>query len=123
MAEKLKEDFGELLVTVTKLIKNADLESICTCFLWLICSEFYINSEMLQHLNDFESVLTPEAALRFLVHRCFIGYLNYELLDSLFRKYVPENEGHSLALAVTEYEKKHDHFLHSLCFSIKYMIT
>ena len=117
LAEKLKEDFGELLVTVTELIKNAKLESIRTRFSWLLHSEFYISSEMLQCLNDFESVLKPEAALRFLVHQYFIGYLNYELLNSLFRKAVPENEGHSLAMAITEYEKKHDQFLHSLCFS------
>ena len=106
LAEKLKEDFGELLVTVTELIKNAKLESIRTRFSWLLHSEFYISSEMLQCLNDFESVLKPEAALRFLVHQYFIGYLNYELLNSLFRKAVPENEGHSLAMAITEYEKK-----------------
>ena len=117
LAEKLMEDFGELLVTVTKLIKNAELESIRTRFLWLMRSEFYINSEMSQCLKELESVETPGAALRFLVEHCFIGYLNYELLNRLFRKDVPENEGHSLALAITEYEKKHDQFLFSLCFS------
>ena len=106
-AEKLKEEFEDLLLSVYDVLNGVDTGKLKLRLNWFVSSEKQNTPPVQEHLDKLESLLTPQSILNYLINKNFIGYLNYELLK-VFQKVVQSDE---LQFKITKYEEQHDKFL------------
>ena len=112
-AEKLKQDFEELLVAILVSLAGVDLDDLKLRISWYFNSEQQITPEIQEILDQLQSKTTPQSILSFCITRYFIGYLNFELIKA-FQKAVKSEE---MKTKIEKYEEKHDAFLHNFSFN------
>ena len=111
-AKQLQDHFLELLETIYLSLGGADVGNLKLRINWFLHSEGKITPSVQEHLDQLQSVMTPDGVLNFLINRKFLGYLSYELIK-VFPKIV-KNDGDKVQLlnsTILEYEQKHDAFV------------
>ena len=106
-AEKLQQVFEELLAAISLSLGGVDLNNLKVRISYFFNVERHITTEIQAILDELQSKTTPSDVLNFLITRNFIGYLNYELLNT-FQK---AGNSHVMKAKIEEYEKKHNEFL------------
>ena len=106
-AEKLKEEFEGLLVSVYGVLNGVDAGILKLRLNWFVSSEKQNTPPVQEYLDKLESLVTPQSILNYLINKNFIGYLNYELLK-VFQKVVQSD---ALQFGIKKYEEHHDEFL------------
>ena len=112
-AMNLQRAFEELLVAILQSLGEVDLKNLKLRISWFFNAEGQITAEIQAILDELLSKTTPEDVLYFLITRKFIGYLNYELLNT-FQRSVNSKE---MTAAIEKYETKHNAFLQSFTFN------
>ena len=112
-ADNLKEEFGELLADIQKLIREVDLDDLKLRITWFFNADNALTEETQKKALELQSLPTPQSILSFLIINKFIGYLNYELIK-VFQK---ATESEEMKIKIDRYEEKHDMFLHQFDYS------
>ena len=102
-AEKLKQEFEELLIVILKSLVGVDLDDLKLRITWFFNAAGVNTPEVQAIVDELQSIPTPQIVLNFLISRNIIGYLNYQL-DEVKAK-------------IEEYEVKHDAFLYHFSFN------
>ena len=106
-AEELQRVFEELLAVVSQSLGGVDLDNLKVRISCFFNAEGHITTAIQAILDELLSKTTPSDVLNFLIIRNFIGYLNYELLNT-FQK---AGNSYMMKAKIEEYEKKHNEFL------------
>ena len=111
-AKQLQDHFSELIMIIYQSLSGVDVGNLKLRINWLLNSEGKITPSVQEHLDNLQSVMTPDGVLNFLINRKFLGYLNYELIK-VFPKIVKNDQDkvQFLNSAILEYEQKHDAFV------------
>ena len=112
-AEKLKQEFEELLVVILESLVGVDLHNLKFRITWFFNAAGINTPEIQAILDELQSIPTPQIVLNFLISRNIIGYLNYQLIKA-FQKAVKNDE---VKAKIEEYEDKHDAFLYHFSFN------
>ena len=112
-AEKLKQEFEELLIVILKSLVGVDLDDLKLRISWFFNAAREITPDIQKILDELQSIPTPQIVLNFLITRNIIGYLNYQLIKA-FQKAVKNDE---VKAKIMEYEDKHDTFLYHFSFN------
>ena len=112
-AEKLKQEFEELLVVILESLVGVDLDNLKFRITWFFNAAGINTPEIQAILDELQSIPTPQIVLNFLISRNIIGYLNYQLIKA-FQKAVKNDE---VKAKIEEYEDKHDAFLYHFSFN------
>ena len=112
-AEKLKQEFEELLIVILKSLVGVDLDDLKLRISWFFNAAGVNTPEVQAIVDELQSKPTPQIVLNFLISRNIIGYLNYQLIKA-FQKAVKNDE---VKAKIMEYEDKHDAFLYHFSFN------
>ena len=112
-AKKLQRAFEELLAVISQSLGGVDLSNLKVRISWFFQSEGHITEDIQPILDDLMSQTTPQNVLNFLITRKFIGYLNYELLNTFQRSLNSEE----MKAEIEKYETQHNTFLQSFTFN------
>ena len=112
-AEKLKQEFEELLVVILESLVGVDLDDLKFRITWFFNAAGINTPEVQAIIDELQSIPTPQIVLNFLISRNIIGYLNYQLIKA-FQKAVKNDE---VKVKIMEYEDKHDAFLYHFSFN------
>ena len=109
-AEKLKQQFEELLHFILESIGGVDLDELKSEIAMFFQSEPITSPEIRDISDMLQSITTPQSVLNFLIIGKYVGYLNFELIK-VFQKVLKSDQ---LEKKIKEYEKSHIGFL-NLC--------
>ena len=112
-AEKLKQEFEELLIVILKSLVGVDLDNLKLRITWFFNAAGVNTPEVQAIVDELQSIPTPQIVLNFLISRNIIGYLNYQLIKA-FQKAVKNDE---VKAKIEKYEEKHDAFLYHFSFN------
>ena len=112
-AEKLKQEFEELLVIILESLVGVNLDNLKLRISWFFNATGVNTPEVQAIVDELQSIPTPQIVLNFLISRNIIGYLNYQLIKA-FQKAVKNDE---VEAKIMEYEEKHDAFLYHFSFN------
>ena len=112
-AEKLKQEFEELLIVILKSLVGVDLDNLKLRITWFFNAAWVNTPEVQAIVDELQSIPTPQIILNFLISRNIIGYLNYQLIKA-FQKAVKNDE---VKAKIEKYEEKHDAFLYHFSFN------
>ena len=112
-AEKLKQEFEELLVVILKSLVGVDLDDLKLRISWFFNAARENTPDVQAIIDELQSKPSPQIVLNFLISRNIIGYLNYQLIKA-FQKAVKNDE---VKAKIEKYEEKHDTFLYHFSFN------
>ena len=90
-AEKLKQQFEELLLFILESMGGVDLNVLkFQISMFFHCET--ISSPEIRHISDtLQSMITPQNVLNFLIMGKYVGYLNFELIKT-FQKVLKSDQ-------------------------------
>ena len=112
-AEKLKQEFEELLIVILESLVGVNLDNLKLRISWFFNAAGVNTPEVQAIVDELQSIPTPQIVLNFLISRNIIGYLNYQLIKA-FQKAVKNDD---VKAKIMEYEEKHDAFLDHFSFN------
>ena len=112
-AEKLKQQFEELLLFILKSIGGVDLSVLKFQISMFFQCETISSPEIRAISDTLQSMITPQNVLNFLIMGKYVGYLNFELIKA-FQKVLKSDQ---LEKKIEEYEKNHIAFLKLFSFN------